>query len=80
MDRINIKCPIEGQEIELQLDKKAMPSETGPCYMITADGCFKGYIAKQSNGSYKSLGAGYFTGEELQQIIERLKRSLAMKD
>ena len=56
MDRINIKCPIEGQESDLQFDKKAMPGEAGPCFMISADGCFKGYISRQKNGSYQPIG------------------------
>jgi hypothetical protein len=75
MDRINIKCPIEGQEFELQLDKKAMPGEAGPCYMITAGGCFKGYISRQRNGKYQSLGAAYYTLEELRLIVEQLSQN-----
>lgn len=73
MDRINIKCLIDGQQVELQLDKKAMPGETGPCYMITAMGSFKGYISRQKNGSYKALGIPNFTFEDLQQISEQLR-------
>jgi hypothetical protein len=76
MDRINIKCPIEGQESELQLDKKAMPGEAGPCFMITASGCFKGYISRQKNGSYKTLGTSNYTNEELQLITEQLSKNL----
>lgn len=76
MDRINIKCTIEGQESELQLDKKAMPGEAGPCFMITASGCFKGYISRQKNGSYKSLGTAYYANEDLQLISDQLNKSL----
>ena len=72
MDRINIKCTIEGQESDLQLDKKAMPGEPGPCFMITANGCFKGYISREKNGSYKSLGTSYYTKEDLQLIADQL--------
>jgi hypothetical protein len=68
MDRINIKFPIEGHESELQLDRKAMPGEAGPCFMITANGCFKGYISRQKNGSYKSLGTPYYTNEDFINI------------
>jgi hypothetical protein len=75
MDRINIKCTIEGQESELQLDKKAMPGEVGPCFMITANGCFKGYISHQKNGSYKSLGTSYYTNEDLRLITDQLSKS-----
>lgn len=74
MDRINIKCTIEGLESDLQFDKKAMPGETGPCFMITADGCFKGYIAKQKNGSYRPIGTPYYAEPDLQVIGEQLKR------
>ena len=56
MDRINFKCPIEGQDVDLQFDKKAMPGEAGPCFMITANGCFKGYISRQKNGTYQPIG------------------------
>ncbi|SDP47204.1 hypothetical protein SAMN05428975_1355 [Mucilaginibacter sp. OK268] len=73
MDRINIKCLIGGQEMELQLDRKAMPGETGPCFMITTDGCFKGYISRQKNGQYKSIGVAYYTTQDLQMIVEQLQ-------
>lgn len=74
MDRINIKCHVSGQETELQFDKKAMPGEAGPCFMITADGCFKGYIARQKNGIYQSIGAAYYTSQELKMISEQLQK------
>jgi hypothetical protein len=74
MDRINIKCLISGKDLELQLDKKLMPGEIGPCFMITATGTFKGYIVRQKNGVYNSLGPLYFTINELQLISEELKR------
>jgi hypothetical protein len=74
MDRINIKCPIEGQESNLQLDKKAMPGEAGPCFMITASGCFKGYIARQKNGSYQPIGIPYYTPQDLLAISEQLRK------
>lgn len=73
MDRINIQCQIDGQPTELQLDKKAMPGETGPCFMITADGCFKGYISRQKNGTFKSIGPGYYSSRDLQMIADRIK-------
>jgi len=74
MDRIIIKCLIEGQELDLQFDKKAMPGEKGPCFMITAGGCFKGYISRQNNGSYKPIGTPYYTSWDLQIIIEHLRK------
>jgi hypothetical protein len=75
MDRINIQCLVSGQDTSLQLDKKSMPGEAGPCFMITANGCFQGYISRQRNGSYKSLGTPYYTNEELQLITEQLSKS-----
>jgi hypothetical protein len=76
MDRINIKCHIEGQDSNLQFDKKAMPGEAGPCFMISADGCFKGYIARQKNGSYQPIGTPYYTTEELKVIGEQLGKQI----
>jgi hypothetical protein len=73
MDRIHIKCPIAGEESELQLVKKAMPGEAGPCFMITAAGNFKGYISRQKNGSYQPIGTPYYTADELQVIGEYLR-------
>jgi len=76
MDRINFKCPIEGQDVDLQFDKKAMPGETGPCFMISADGCFKGYIARQKNGGYQPIGTPYYTTEDLEIIGEHLRKQV----
>lgn len=74
MDRIKVQCVISGQETNLQLDKKSMPGETGPSYMITTDGSFKGYIACPKNGKYKALGTPYYTAEDLLHIIEQLTK------
>ena len=76
MDRINIKCPVEGQELVLQFDKKAMPGEAGPCFMITANGCFKGYISRQKNGNYQPIGAPYYTSKDLEVIGEYLRKQI----
>lgn len=73
MDRINIKCLIEGKEVELQFDKKAMPGEAGPCYMISEAGCFKGYIALQKNREFKQLGTSYYSDQDLQKISLQFK-------
>lgn len=72
MDRINIKCLIDGREIELQLDKKSMPGEAGPCFMISEAGYFKGYIALKHNAC-KAIGASYYTESDLQVISESLR-------
>ena len=76
MDRINIKCPIEGQELELQFDKKAMPGEAGPCFMITVGGCFKGYISRQKNVTYQPIGNPYYTAQDLHVIGEHLRKQI----
>ena len=76
MDRINIQCLVSGQDTSLQLDRKSMPGEAGPCFMITANGSFKGYISRQKNGSYKSLGASYYAIEDLQIIADELSKSI----
>lgn len=70
MDRINLKCLIAGREVELQLDKKAMPGEVGPCFMITEAGCFKGYIRKLRNSQFGHLGSSYYSDQDL-EIIKR---------
>jgi hypothetical protein len=74
MDRINIKCVLAEKEVELQLDKKAMPGETGPCFMITEEGCFKGYIARTKIGSYRLIGSGYYNDDELHIISRELSK------
>jgi hypothetical protein len=73
-DRIHIKCFLAGKEVELQLDKKAMPGETGLCFMITEGGCFKGYISQIKNGSYRSIGSGYFNEDELRIIGHEISK------
>jgi hypothetical protein len=73
MDRINIQCQIDGQPTNLQLDKKAMPGENGPCFMITADGCFKGYVSCQKDGTFKFIGPEYYTSQHLQMIAELIR-------
>jgi hypothetical protein len=76
MDRINIKCLIEGRESDLQLDKKAMPGEAGPCFMISVNGSFKGYLSRQKNGSYQAIGTSYYTAQDLQVIGEQLRKQV----
>ncbi|UOE52605.1 hypothetical protein MTO98_16125 [Mucilaginibacter sp. SMC90] len=74
MDRINLKCLIADQEVDLQLDKKAMPGEKGPCFMITEEGCFKGYIALQKDYLVKNIGVSYYTDIDFQSISLHLKK------
>ncbi|SEM74987.1 hypothetical protein ACRQ5D_31440 [Mucilaginibacter sp. P25] len=76
MDRIIIKCLIAGQEIELQFDKKAMPGEIGPCFMISEGGCFKGYISRKKDGAYQTLGVPYFNVDDLRVIGDSLRQQV----
>ncbi|WP_345211782.1 hypothetical protein [Mucilaginibacter gynuensis] len=77
MDRIKLQCLLSGVDTSLQFDKKSMPGEAGPCYMITANGSFKGYISRRENGSYQSLGTAYYANEDLEFICAHLVESLA---
>jgi hypothetical protein len=76
MDRINIQCLVSGQDTSLQLDKKSMPGGAGPCFMITANGCFQGYISRQKNGCYKFSGTPYYSSQDLLLIWEQLSKSV----
>ena len=57
-------------QADLQLDIKKFPDEKGPCFTITQNGLFKGYIGKQRNGSYAILGASAFSTDDLRSINE----------
>ncbi len=69
---------IGGREVELQLDKKAMPGETSPCFMITEGGCFKGYISLQKNHIIKQIGVSYYSDQDIQLISSHLKKNKAV--
>jgi hypothetical protein len=72
MDRLQIKCILSTGQADLQLDIKKFPDEKGPCFMITQEGLFKGYIGKQRNGSYTIIGASSFSDDDLQSINDAL--------
>ncbi|RCH56867.1 hypothetical protein DJ568_03155 [Mucilaginibacter hurinus] len=72
MDRLNLTCLLSGVSTKLQLDHKKMPGEAGPCFMVTENGSFKGYISKGPDGKYRSLGTSYFTTEELGTITDHI--------
>lgn len=59
-------------QTNLQLDIKKIPDEPGPCFMVTDNGLFKGYIGKQRNGSYAILGASTFSKDDLRSINHAL--------
>ena len=66
---------IAGQVTELQLDEKAMPGESGPCFMISQDGCFKGYLARRKDGSLQAIGTAHYSLVDLQVIGEHLNNN-----
>ncbi len=74
MDRIKIDCVISSQPAELQLDKKALPDEPGPTFMLLVNGCFNGYITKQKDGLYKALGGVSLSEKELLVISQQINK------
>ena len=74
MERFKIKCEISHKQVELQFDIKKMPSEAGPCYMVSVDGLFKGYIKKEKSGRFGQLMNSDFGDNEILVINEQLKR------
>ena len=45
--------------------------------MISADGCFKGYISRQKNGTYQPIGTPYYTAKDLEVIGEFLRKQVS---
>lgn len=74
MDRFKINCEISGTALELQFDIKKIPGEKGPCYMVSIDGLFKGYIKKEKSGYYGQLMNSNFTDVDLSVINEELQK------
>lgn len=60
--------------VELQFDIKKMPGESGPCYMVSIDGLFKGYIKKENSGTFGQLSNSNFGENDMSVINEQLKR------
>ncbi len=63
---------ITGKITELQFDLKKMPGETGPCYMVSIDGMFRGYIKKENTGTFQQLVNTHFAAEDMAAINEQL--------
>lgn len=74
MERFIINCEISNKTIELQFDMKKMPGEVGPCYMVSLDGSFKGYIKMEISGIYSQFMNSYFTEAEMMIINNELKK------
>jgi len=73
MERFKIKCEISDKQVELQFDIKKMPGEVGPCYMVSIDGVFRGYVKKEKSGIFGQLMNSDFTSEYMSIINEQLK-------
>ena len=76
MERFKINCEISNKLVELQFDIKKMPGEVGPCYMVSIDGLFKGYIKKEKSGKYGLMPKSNFTEEDMSIINEELSQLL----
>ena len=73
MERFKIKCEISHTPVELQFDIKKIPGEVGPCYMVSIDGLFKGYVKSKKSGTFDQLMNSDFTEEEMRTINFHLK-------
>ena len=73
MERFKIQCELSCKPVELQFDIKKMPGEIGPCYMVSVDGLFRGYIKRTNTGTFEQLMNKNFSEEDLTTINEELK-------
>lgn len=76
MERFKINCIISNKPVELQFDIKKMPGETGPCYMVSVDGLFKGYLKKEKSGIFVQLVNFDFTTEDMTILNQQLSSVL----
>jgi hypothetical protein len=58
----------------LQFDIKKIPGEKGPCYMVSIDGLFKGYIKKEKSGNFGQVMNANFADDDLTIINTELKK------
>jgi hypothetical protein len=72
MDRFQIQCLLSTGQADLQLDIKKMPGEKGPCFMITENGLFKGYLASQKNGVFKIIGEASYNEHDISLIGQQI--------
>ena len=72
MDRFKINCEWEGKPAEIQFDIKKIPGEKGPCYMVTIDGFFRGYIKKEKDGMFGQLINSNFDEKDMLAINQRV--------
>jgi hypothetical protein len=74
MERFKINCEISKMPVELQFDIKKIPGEKGPCYMVSIDGLFKGYIKKEKSGNFGQVMNSNFADDDLTIINTELKK------
>jgi hypothetical protein len=74
MERFKVNCEISDKSVELQFDVKKMSGEIGPCYMVSIDGHFKGYVKKEKTGRCGQLMNSDFSKEDMLVIITQLGR------
>lgn len=72
MERFKIVCEISNNSVEVQFDVKKIPDEKGPCYMVSIDGLFRGYIKKEKSGKFGQLMNSNFTEEDMAIISNEL--------
>ena len=74
MERFKITCEISNRLVEAQFDIKKIPGEKGPCYMVTIDGLFRGYIKKEKEGMFGQLMNSNFAEADMVVINSELKK------
>jgi len=67
-ERFKMNCEIANKQVELQFDLKKIPGEKGPCFMVTVDGMFKGYVTKDKSGKFIQLMNSNFSENEMDQV------------
>jgi hypothetical protein len=73
MERFKINCEISDKPVEIQFDMKKMPGEAGPCYMVSIDGLFRGYIKREKSGTFVQMINTNFVEEDMLIINEQFK-------
>ncbi|NNU33689.1 hypothetical protein HK413_05185 [Mucilaginibacter sp. S1162] len=51
-----------------------MPGEVGPCYMVSVDGLFKGYLKREKLGTFEQMMNSNFTEEDILIINNELRK------
>lgn len=78
MERFKLNGWLAEKEVEIQFDLKKLPGETGPSYMITVAGTFKGYTTKNRSGEFVKLTNAHFTTDEMTTLNEQLHNFIAI--